>query len=693
MDATEPRARELVEYQFKVLDALNIVNGPGHGEVKWTENGPCLVEVGSRCHGAEGMWMGIANEVFGYNQVEATFDAYTNSEGFLDNSRYPVTPETRRAYGCAKYMISFEDGTFKSFSEAALAEIRGMGSFRSLELFLKPGGKIKPTIDCFTWAGCVLMANESKDDLDADYGRIEELCKSGDLYELSAKAPEPEQKKAVVVVDPFTTGAVLAAEIYKRGYGIVCVYSASMNELEKVRLDETWSAAKVASCFFCSLRRERERLLKPQFSTTFPPLPLFASPIAQLLSFIPHGLELHFEAVVGQIEGFSEEKAAIYTAGEVLRISREKNLDVVACVAGAETGVQLSDRLAEKLSLMGNGSEGTEARRNKFDMAEKVRAYRSPDSPDTPTRAVMQIKTDKFDETVEAWLKEWNPVPFKVIVKPVESAGSDDVKLCLSAEEVKTHVEYILSKSNSLGIANNEVLIQEYLEGREFVVDSVSRDGVNKIVGIWQYDKIACNGHTAPIVYLGQKTLCIEEEEDSELIKKMVNYNMKVLKALGIKNGPGHGEFKMSSNGDVCLVEIGSRCHGAEGCWREVFRESHGFDQVTSTADAYLDPEAFDKLPFYPPRHKAFPRVVFMISYKEGILKEFNPKFLAEIKKFRSFRDMEIFVKPGQKVLPTTDCFTFVGNLRLCHVDEKVVQGEYDRIREMENSGEMLIFE
>jgi len=467
MSADEPRAKEICEYQFKVLDALNIKNGPGHGEVKWSNGGPCLVEVGSRCHGAEGMWMGIATEVFGYNQVDSALDVYTNKNRFLDNTVYPVGPFVRKAHGVAKYFISYQDGTLKDFNKTTLEEIKAMRSYRSLELFLKPGAPIKPTIDCFTWAGCVLMANKDKAVLDTDYARIKEMCKLGELYELSAAAPAPEQKKAVIVVDPFTTGAVLAAEIYSRGYSIVCVYSASMNELEK------------------------------------------------LLSFIPHGLELHFEAVIGQVEGYSEEKAAIYTAGEVLRISREKNLDVLVCVAGAETGVQLSDRLAEKLSLMGNGSEGTEARRNKFDMAEKVRAYRNPKTPNTPTRAVMQIKTSKFDESAEQWLRDWNPVPFKVIVKPVESAGSDDVKLCLSAEEVKIHVNYILSKSNSLGIANNEVLIQEYLEGREFVVDSVSRNGVSKIVGIWQYDKVAVNGHTAPIVYLGQKTLCIEEEEVS----------------------------------------------------------------------------------------------------------------------------------------------------------------------------------
>ena len=57
MTSEEPRAKELMSYMFTVLDSLNIKNGPGHGEVKWHLNAPCLVEVGSRCHGAEGMWV------------------------------------------------------------------------------------------------------------------------------------------------------------------------------------------------------------------------------------------------------------------------------------------------------------------------------------------------------------------------------------------------------------------------------------------------------------------------------------------------------------------------------------------------------------------------------------------------------------------------------------------------------------
>ena len=37
--------------------------------MKYTSTGPCLVEVGSRCHGGEGTWQSIADECLGYNQV------------------------------------------------------------------------------------------------------------------------------------------------------------------------------------------------------------------------------------------------------------------------------------------------------------------------------------------------------------------------------------------------------------------------------------------------------------------------------------------------------------------------------------------------------------------------------------------------------------------------------------------------
>lgn len=45
--------------------------------------------------------------------------------------------------------------------------------------------------------------------------------------------------------------------------------------------------------------------------------------------------------------------------------------------------------------------------------------------------------------------------------------------------------------------------MMEYLDGKEYVVDSVSRDGVHRICAIWEYDKRAVNG--ANFVYFGME--------------------------------------------------------------------------------------------------------------------------------------------------------------------------------------------
>lgn len=83
---------------------------------------------------------------------------------------------------------------------------------------------------------------------------------------------------------------------------------------------------------------------------------------------------------------------------------------------------------------------------------------------------------------------------------------------------------------------NDGALVQEFLAGKEYVIDKVSKDGVHKIVAIWQYDKREVNG--ASFVYFGTKLM------DSRLpmFQTMVAYSSEVLNALGIMNGPSHME-------------------------------------------------------------------------------------------------------------------------------------------------------
>ena len=109
------------------------------------------------------------------------------------------------------------------------------------------------------------------------------------------------------------------------------------------------------------------------------------------------------------------------------------------------------------------------------------------------------------------------------------------------------------------------MLVQEYLEGQEYVVDMVSRDGVHKVVAIWAYDRRPVNG--AGFVCFGQRPLTVDDSPEE--VAALIAYQKKVVDALGIKHGPTHGEVKWFK-GEPVLVEVGARCHGAEGAWQPV---------------------------------------------------------------------------------------------------------------------------
>ena len=146
--------------------------------------------------------------------------------------------------------------------------------------------------------------------------------------------------------------------------------------------------------------------------------------------------------------------------------------------------------------------------------------------------------------------------------RPVSTAGSEGVTVCKSEEQVRTTFSALQGTVNVLGRTNREVrrdralkprlwplnlapalpsdlgldpavtqtnpatpspcphplasppvrqvLLMEFLAGDEYVVDTVSRDGVHKCVCIWKYIKFPLNG--ADNVFYGQRLMCIDSE-------------------------------------------------------------------------------------------------------------------------------------------------------------------------------------
>ena len=120
---------------------------------------------------------------------------------------------------------------------------------------------------------------------------------------------------------------------------------------------------------------------------------------------------------------------------------------------------------------------------------------------------------------------------FVQVLKPTDSAGSDGVKLCHSIDEAKEHFQHLLTVEAVNGGFNTEVLCQEFLRGKEYVIDHVSRNGVHKTMAVWVYDKRPRNG--SQFVYFGMWPIDPESEE----AKMLIPYTRGVLDALGMKHG------------------------------------------------------------------------------------------------------------------------------------------------------------
>merc|ERR1712019_219791 len=368
---------------------------------------------------------------------------------------------------------------------------------------------------------------------------------------------------------------------------------------------------------------------------------------------------LKYAAVVQEDKSASIKDTAEAVKGAV----DELGLELGAVICGTEAGVLLADALSFELGVRTNGV--SDGRRDKKKQQELVKA--------AGLRSVRQAGGTQLSD-VKVFLQN-EPMP--VVVKPVESAGSDGVKLCQSIEEAEEHFTLLMNSQRKCGSQNAAVLCQEFLKGKEYVIDHVSWDGVHKTTMVWVYDKRKANG--GDFVYYGMIPVSIDSKEAQELIP----YVRGVLDALGIKNGPSHGEVMMTQCGP-CLVEMNCRAHGGDGAWHPLAMElTGGFTQVNCSIDAFMDEQAFSKMPELPPSpYKAVGQNVMLVSFGEGTVRS-TPGY-EQIMAMDSFVSLETGIAPGSSVERTVDIFTSVGSVILMHHDAAILQQDIATIRQME---------
>lgn len=333
--------------------------------------------------------------------------------------------------------------------------------------------------------------------------------------------------------------------------------------------------------------------------------------------------------------------------------------DLLCVLAGTETGVELADHLAERLKLPGNGTVRSAARRDKYLMIEACRG--------AGLRVAHQFKSEKISNLVN-WYSEIGIK--KVVIKPLKSAGTDQVSICESVEEVEKSAGAILGTKNMLGLLNEEALIQEFLEGTEYFLDTVSLDGRHHFTDIWRYQKRSINDSNC--VY-DENILCPSNGEKEVILQ---NYVRNVLDALHVNFGPAHTEVMLGSNGPV-LVEVGARLDGLSV--PSLNQAAVGYSPVELTADVYVNRDAFLRTSSQPYPIIKNARTVYFTSYDEGVVKAVPGE--QKVRELESYFQMRLRVSPGSQIKKTTNYFTAPGFVSLLHENPEVLEKEYTLIR------------
>lgn len=391
---------------------------------------------------------------------------------------------------------------------------------------------------------------------------------------------------------------------------------------------------------------------------------------------------LHIQStpeILTRLAKFEEEKyiANIIFRNDIEHLLRDielivKDDEILFVIPGNESGVELADLLSEKLKLnTTNGTQLSAARRDKFAMIEAVE------------KAQLQVPKYFKSNDLNA-IYDWinNHTTYPVVIKPLKGACAVGVFICRNSSDVENAFNENIGQINIMGVKNTEVLVESFLAGREYIVNSVSCNGKHAINDIWVYHKKYLPGHGN--VYDYDELLPFEGAIQEELI----NYTFKVLDALGIKFGPSHAEIIYTQSGPV-LVEIGSRISG--GTHVELSQECVGHDVINLTIDSYINHEHFSAHMDKEKKIKKYAMLVNLISSKEGVV--FKENLKEQLSILASVKDMIVKIKSGDRLCKTIDLSTSPAIFYLVHESSEQLKKDYDTIQAVGERGFQLTSE
>lgn len=237
---------------------------------------------------------------------------------------------------------------------------------------------------------------------------------------------------------------------------------------------------------------------------------------------------------------------------KVLEVCLKEHVDGILSFS-LESALPTVAYVANRMGLVSNSEESIAITQSKYTQRKALQAAGIP----VPHYYLIEKENDLSDVQCD----------FPVIVKPVDSGGSQGICKVDSFEELSEAYKYAVDYSRS-----SKVIVEEFVDGREFSVEYISHQGKHYFLQVT--DKVTSG---APrFVEMQHHQPADIPESLRQRIKEMVE---SALTALKIENSASHTEIKLNSKGELFIIETGARM-GGDYITSDLVRLSTGYDFV-----------------------------------------------------------------------------------------------------------------
>jgi biotin carboxylase len=350
-----------------------------------------------------------------------------------------------------------------------------------------------------------------------------------------------------------------------------------------------------------------------------------------------------------------------------------KSYDPVLVLAGSEFGVELATRLGSDLGLTGNSADRIKAMTEKDSMHQALKEHG------------LRYIRGKVVRTEEEALKYYDELGQEdVVVKRVRGAGTQGVFLCSGKDEMLKAVRKSLSNRVKKDGEDIAILIQERINGTEYIVNTASCNGKHRITSIWRYSKMRLSNGTNAYNY----SMCVPRLEVGH--SSLVRYALQVADAIGIKYGPIHGEYMVDDKGPV-LIEVNCRPMGG-ALQRKYVEQIFGHHETDVALDSYLDPKKFEEDAQKPYRvRKTGAMKIFIIMQNTPVLSAPVLQIVTHLKSYYS----SSFDRIGRSyyLARTENLETAGGTVYLLSDDERQVISDCELLHLLETKYPRILFQ